>query len=232
MVLGLPIGQHISIGALIVQPSGAAKEIIRSYTPITGDDQPGYFDLLVKSYPQGNMTQHLASLVIGQSIRVRGPKGAFTYEPNMVRRFGMIAGGTGITPMLHIIRAILRGRKSGDVTGVDLVFANVNEEDILLRAELDAISKEDGDIRVHHVLNNPPEGWAGGVGFVSADMFTVSSPPFPFSACLHRVANASAELDAQARQRYKDLALRAPTHGERHEENCRGLGVRKGTPSE
>jgi cytochrome-b5 reductase len=180
MVLGLPIGQHISIGALLEQPGGAAKEVIRSYTPITGDDQPGHFDLLVKTYPQGNITQHLASLAIGQSIRVRGPKGAFTYVPNMVRRFGMIAGGTGITPMLQVIRAILRGRTSGDVTGVDLVFANVNEGDILLRSELEAISKEDGDIRVYHVLNNPPEGWAGGVGFVSADMFAVSKPsPHP-----------------------------------------------------
>ncbi|KAM0210965.1 hypothetical protein ACHAQI_005696 [Fusarium lateritium] len=99
-IFGLPIGQHITIGAFLLQPDGATKEVIRSYTPISGDHQPGYFDLLIKTYPQGNISQHMATLKQGDKIRVRGPKGAFMYTPNMVRRFGLIAGGTGITPML------------------------------------------------------------------------------------------------------------------------------------
>ncbi|KAH7161113.1 hypothetical protein EDB81DRAFT_714248 [Dactylonectria macrodidyma] len=171
-IFGLPIGQHISIGAILPQPDGSTKEIIRSYTPISGDHQPGYFDLLIKSYPQGNISNHMASLVIGQSIQVRGPKGAFMYTPNMVRHFGMIAGGTGITPMLQIIDAIIRGRADGEKTMVDLIFANVNEQDILLKDGLDAMAQHDPGIRIHHVLNNPPEGWTGGVGFVTADMIT------------------------------------------------------------
>lgn len=169
----MPIGQHISIGAILTQPDGSGKNIIRSYTPISGNHQPGYFDLLIKAYPQGSVTQHLARLKIGDNIRVRGPKGAFTYRQNMVRHFGMIAGGTGLTPMLQIIRAIVRGRPDGDNTEVDLIFANVNEEDILLRHDLEQISREDSGIRIHHVLNKPPEGWTGGVGFVTADMISV-----------------------------------------------------------
>ncbi|KAJ4293401.1 NADH-cytochrome b5 reductase [Kalmusia sp. IMI 367209] len=171
-IFGLPIGQHISIGALLPQPDGTHKEIVRSYTPISGDHQPGIFDLLIKTYPQGNITQHLDKLAIGQTIRVRGPKGAFKYTPNMVRHFGMIAGGTGITPMLQIIYAIRRGRKSGDMTQIDLIFANVDVGDILLKEELDALVKEDDGIRVHYVLNSPPAGWTGGIGFVTADMIT------------------------------------------------------------
>ena len=85
----------------------------------------------------------------------------------------MIAGGTGITPMLQIIRAVIRGRKSGDVTQIDLIFANVNEEDILLREDLDTLAKQDEGFRVHYVLNNPPEKWDGGVGFVTPEMITV-----------------------------------------------------------
>ncbi|CAH0049343.1 unnamed protein product [Clonostachys solani] len=178
-ILGLPIGQHISIGAPIEQPDGTTKEIVRSYTPISGDHQPGYFDLLIKSYPQGNISKHMASLIVGQSIRVRGPKGAFVYTPNMVRHFGMIAGGTGITPMLQVIRAIVRGREKGDRTEVDLIFANVTAQDILLQEDLDSLTKEDAGIRVHYVLDKPPEGWTGGVGYVTADMITVSQIPLP-----------------------------------------------------
>lgn len=113
---------------------------------------------------------------VGQMLKVRGPKGAMVYRPNLVRRFGMIAGGTGITPMLQIIRAIVRGRpRNGgvDVTEVDLIFANVAREDILLKEDLDALVAEDSGFRVHYVLNNPPEKWDGGQGFVTADMIKV-----------------------------------------------------------
>jgi cytochrome-b5 reductase len=173
-ILGLPIGQHISIAATLPQPEGPNKEIVRSYTPISGDHQPGYFDLLIKSYPTGNISKYMASLIVGQTIKVRGPKGAMVYTPNMVRAFGMIAGGTGITPMLQIIRAVIRGRPTGDNTEIDLIFANVNNEDILLKEDLDQLAKEDKGFRVHYVLNNPPENWNGGVGFVTPEMITVS----------------------------------------------------------
>lgn len=83
----------------------------------------------------------------------------------------MIAGGTGITPMLQIIKAILRNPE--DKTQIDLLFANVNEEDILLKEDLDELSSTHSNFRVHYVLNNPPEGWTGGVGFVTADMIKV-----------------------------------------------------------
>ncbi|KAL5433175.1 NADH-cytochrome b5 reductase [Paraphaeosphaeria minitans] len=170
-ILGLPIGQHISLAATI-----DGKEVVRSYTPISSDEDHGYIDLLIKSYPTGNISKHVASMAVGQTIKVRGPKGAMVYTPNLVRHFGMIAGGTGITPMLQIIKAILRGRAAGDKTEVDLIFANVNPEDILLKEDIDAIAAKDSKFRVHYVLNNPPEKWNGGVGFVTADMIKAKLP--------------------------------------------------------
>ncbi|MCJ1333537.1 NADH-cytochrome b5 reductase [Thelotrema lepadinum] len=177
-ILGLPIGQHISIAAEL-NVEGKLKEVVRSYTPISSDENKGYFDLLIKSYPTGNISKHMASMKIGQALRVRGPKGAMVYTPNMVRHFGMIAGGTGITPMLQVVRAIIRGRPrngGSDKTEVDLIFANVNPEDILLKEDLDALAKDDDKFRVHYVLNNPPEKWDGGVGFVTADMIKTKLP--------------------------------------------------------
>lgn len=196
--LGLPIGQHISIGANLAQPDGSSKDIMRSYTPISGDHQPGYFDLLIKSYPQGNISKFMAGLVVGQTIRVKGPKGAFVYTPNMVRHFGMIAGGTGITPMLQVVRAIIRGRKEGDKTQVDLIFANVTPADILLKEDLDALAKEDAGFRVHYTLDKPAEGWTGETGFVTADMITVSSPPLP-PLFLFRLSRASCKMECRVR---------------------------------
>lgn len=65
-----------------------------------------------------------------------------------------------------------------DNTRVDLIFANVGVEDILLRDELDDLVEREqengkGRLRVYYVLNNPPETWTGGVGFVTPDMIKV-----------------------------------------------------------
>ncbi|KAI6858429.1 hypothetical protein D0864_07310 [Hortaea werneckii] len=180
-ILGLPIGQHISLGATldVKDPKTEqvkTQEVVRSYTPISSDVTPGHFDLLIKSYPTGNISRHLATLKIGDTMSVKGPKGAMVYTPNMVRRFGMIAGGTGITPMLQIVRAIVRGRNKGDKTEINLIFANVDEKDILLKEDIDQLADEDTKFNVYYVLNNPPEGWKGGVGFVTADMIKEHFP--------------------------------------------------------
>lgn len=153
------------------------KEVVRSYTPITLDDTKGHFDLLVKTYPQGNASQYLASLKIGDKARFRGPKGRFLYRPNMAREVGMIAGGTGITPILQVIKAILRNPE--DETKISLIFANVSKDDVLLYEELKEMALKHSDkLKVHFVLNNPPsdEEWTGSVGYVTAEIIKSNCP--------------------------------------------------------
>jgi NAD(P)H-flavin reductase len=58
----------------------------------------------VQTYPSGNISKLFGELKIGDSMAVRGPKGNFNYSANISRAIGMIAGGTGITPMLQVSR--------------------------------------------------------------------------------------------------------------------------------
>lgn len=169
-VLGLPIGQHIS---LVADMEG--KAVSRSYTPTSHHDTQGYFDLLIKSYPTGAVSSYVATLEVGDAVGIKGPRGAFTYTPGMVRELGMIAGGTGITPMLQIARAILSDPK--DRTKVSLIFANRKEEDILLKDELDHLALKHDNFQVHYVLEYPPDNWNGQAGFVSKDMIERYLPP-------------------------------------------------------
>lgn len=165
-VLGLPIGQHISIKAII-----EGKEIMRSYTPTSLDtDAEGYFELLVKTYEKGNISKVIGNLNIGDMIQVRGPKGFYHYSPNMFNNIGMVAGGTGISPMYQIVKAI--ATNPADKTKISLVYGNVSEEDILLKAELDKIVESNpSQFKVHYLLDNPPdEDWKGGVGYVTGDV--------------------------------------------------------------
>uniref|UniRef100_A0A3N7FJF1 Oxidoreductase FAD/NAD(P)-binding domain-containing protein n=1 Tax=Populus trichocarpa TaxID=3694 RepID=A0A3N7FJF1_POPTR len=102
--------------------------------------------------------------------------GRFKYQPNQVRAFGMIAGGTGITPMFQVTRAILEN--PDDKTKIHLIYANVTYEDILLKEEIDNLAIIfPNQFNVHYVLNQPPEGWEGGIGFISKEMIQSHCPP-------------------------------------------------------
>ncbi|GMN39663.1 hypothetical protein TIFTF001_008890 [Ficus carica] len=170
-ILGLPIGQHISCRG----KDGQGEEVMKPYTPTTLDSDVGYFELVIKMYPQGRMSHHFREMRVGDHLAVKGPKGRFKYTPGQVRAFGMLAGGSGITPMFQVARAILENPK--DKTKVHLIYANVTYEDILLKEELDGLATNYPDqFKVYFVLNQPPEVWDGGVGFVSKEMIQAHCP--------------------------------------------------------
>jgi len=143
--LGLPVGKHISIKA----QDSEGKDFMRNYTPVTGDEVQGHFKLVIKVYPQGKMSRYLADLPLHAKIDCRGPQGGLEYKgrglfeikrktgvvTQKVKRVGMLAGGTGITPMYQLIHAVLRDAK--DTTDLNLIFGNITEDDILLRDELE-----------------------------------------------------------------------------------------------
>ncbi|KAA8544419.1 hypothetical protein F0562_022431 [Nyssa sinensis] len=170
-VLGLPIGQHMSCRG----KDSLGEDVIKPYTPTTLDSDVGYFELVIKMYPQGRMSHHFREMHEGDCLAVKGPKGRFKYQPGQVRAFGMLAGGTGITPMFQVTRAILEN--PNDKTNIHLIYANVTYEDILLKEELDNMASNfPNRFTVYYVLNQPPEGWDGGVGFISKEMIQVHCP--------------------------------------------------------
>ena len=82
------------------------KVVARPYTPTSLNDEKGKFEILIKSYPQGKVSSYLHSLKVGDSIEVKGPFPKIKYTANMKKKIGMVAGGTGITPMLQIIKEV------------------------------------------------------------------------------------------------------------------------------
>ncbi|KAI4308325.1 hypothetical protein L6164_031410 [Bauhinia variegata] len=170
-LLGLPIGQHISCRG----KDGSGEDVIRPYTPTTLDTDVGYFELVIKMYPQGRMSHYFREICEGDYMAVKGPKGRFKYQPNQARAFGMLAGGTGIAPMFQVARAILENAL--DKTSIHLTYANVTYDDILLKEELDDFAIKFRDqFKVYYILNQPPEGWDGGVGFISQEMIQTHCP--------------------------------------------------------
>ncbi|KAJ7956660.1 NADH-cytochrome b5 reductase [Quillaja saponaria] len=175
--LGLDIASCILTRAPLGQDAeGKTKYVIRPYTPISDKDSKGYFDLLIKVYPEGKMSQHFASLKPGDVVEVKGPIEKLRYTPNMKKHIGMIAGGTGITPMLQVIEAILKN--PDDKTQVSLLYANVSPDDILLKQKLDVLASSHPNLKIFYTVDNPSKNWRGGTGYISKDM-TVKGLPGP-----------------------------------------------------
>lgn len=198
-VLGLPIGQHVHLTAKIGE-----EVIIRSYTPVSSDDDQGYVDLVIKVYfknvhpkfPEGGkLSQYLENLKIGDTIDFRGPSGRLVYKGHgkfsikilrkdppteyNVKKVVMLAGGTGITPMLQLIRAIIKD--PSDETQASLLFANQTEKDILLRDELDELAKKYPEkFKLWYTIDTSGDGWAYSTGHINADMISKHMfPPSP-----------------------------------------------------
>ncbi|PWW75065.1 ferredoxin reductase-like protein [Tuber magnatum] len=137
----LPSENHVSglkIASAILTKYKAPtdeKPTIRPYTPVNDEDARGYLDILVKKYDNGPMSTHIHSMSTDQTLSFKGPIPKYEWTPNKHEHVVLIAGGTGITPMYQLMRAILRNPE--DNTKVTLVFGNLTEEDILLKNELE-----------------------------------------------------------------------------------------------
>lgn len=154
---------------LLVDVGGEALR--RAYSICTGiDEDPGCIAITSKRVQGGRVSNHLNEGVrAGDTLRVLGPSGSFTVAPDAARRreLVLIGGGSGITPLLSIARSVL-AREPG--SRVHLVYGNRSWDDVIFREALSALAAaHPGRFTVRHVLEAPPEGWAGRAGLLDGE---------------------------------------------------------------
>jgi len=180
--------------------SNSAPVILdKSYSPVSLPTADGYVEFIVKGYParptnnggvykgsspppgEVGLGAFLCNLSLGETADMavkadRKIHGA-TYYPNRWAELGLIAAGTGIAPMLQIVRTVLADPT--EQTRLSLVVANRHEDDILMRQEMDALAvAHPSQFRVHYVLSSPrsPSAWTGSTGWVSEDDLSLQLP--------------------------------------------------------
>lgn len=197
MEFGLPIGGHVFFYATVEDPeTKEMKEIARKYTPTSPVHQKGYCEFVIKIYranehpnfPHGGlMTQYLEKMKEGDSIKMEGPKGKIKYvgcgnfyiskQYLIKKNIGMIAGGTGITPIFQIIQAVVRNK---DKVKLSLLFGNKSEKDILIREELEQLKDDYPDrFSLNYIIDKPdhPDTWKYETGYVTKEILEKYMPP-------------------------------------------------------
>lgn len=132
--LGFSIGQH-----LIMRASVDGEIITRQYTPISPPSALGFFEVIIKVYPQGRMSKYIKTLKEGCSVDWRGPLGGLDYKPNAYKHMLLLAAGTGIAPMIQVLRHITSSDE--DYTMVRLLFGIAKYREIYLKNELDELKR-------------------------------------------------------------------------------------------
>jgi ferredoxin-NADP reductase/ferredoxin len=167
-------GQYV---ALHVEADG-----IRTNRPLSiasPPSQTAYYDLTVKRVSGGLVSNHLLDNVEeGDRLTASGPDGCFVYNPLIHgRHLVFIAGGSGITPFMSMIREVCDRGLDRRIT---LIYGNRSEDDIIYHEELCALSDRHANLVYIPVIEQPRSDYAGERGFMSG-------------ALIERVAGALSE---------------------------------------
>lgn len=131
----------------------------RAYSICSALDDTATVAVTVKRIAGGRVSTHLHErLAVGDVVPVLGPSGDFTVVPDAAARRSLvlIAGGSGITPIMAITRAVLAREPDSRIT---LLFGNRTAADIIFLPDLDAlVAQHPGRLVVRHVLERVAEG--------------------------------------------------------------------------
>jgi len=141
----------------------------RPYTPISASDLEGEFIFIIKKYETGNVSKHIHSLKTGDTLKIKGPLPKWPWKMNEFDEVALIGGGSGIAPLYQVLQHALVDKTNK--TKFKLMYANVTEQDILLREEFDAMKKKYPDtFDVVYVLDKADANWKGSTGYIGADL--------------------------------------------------------------
>jgi ferredoxin-NADP reductase len=150
-------GQHVDVR--LTAEDGYQAE--RSYSIASAPEEQGRITITVERLDDGEVSPYLVDeLRVGDKLELRGPIGGyFVWEGELGGPLFLVAGGSGIVPLM----AILRHRKAtGSTIPTRLLYSSRTYEEVIYREELDQLSGSDETLEVYHTLTrNQPADWTG-----------------------------------------------------------------------
>jgi len=159
-------GQHVDIR--LTADNGYQAE--RSYSIASPAGGAPQVELTVERVSDGEVSPFLTEeLRTGDTIELRGPIGGyFAWNPGISSPLMLIAGGSGVVPLMSMLRTRHQG---GSKVPAKLLYSSRSAEDIIYRDELDRLAaNRDGFDLVHTLTRGAPAGWQGQTRRVDRDM--------------------------------------------------------------
>lgn len=155
---------------LTLRPTIANKKEPRAYSLSSSPYLDPDLEVTIKRLPNGLVSNYLwENLRPGDELEVFPPLGHFTVQPAPARslQYFFIAAGSGITPIMSMLRSILFAEPKSKIL---LLYGSRDQEHIIFRDRLDELTqKHSGRLEVLHTLSRPLPGWEGRVGRLSGD---------------------------------------------------------------
>jgi ferredoxin-NADP reductase len=150
-------GQHVDIR--LTAEDGYQAE--RSYSIASPPTDEPMIDLTVERVPDGEVSPFLDDeLILGDRFEVRGPIGGyFVWDAAAAEPSLLIAGGSGIVPLMSMIRQRAR---TGSGAPCTLLYSSRSQDDVIYAAELDSLAARNDGLRVIQTLTrSQPPDWTG-----------------------------------------------------------------------
>src|SRR5687767_9429740 len=159
-------GQHVDI-RLTAEDGYQAQRSYSIASAPGGDDR---IELTIERVAGGEVSPFLHDeVVVGDRFEVRGPIGGyFVWDGQSPDPLLLVAGGSGVVPLMAIVRHRAAGASRAPCT---LLFSSRTPADIIYSAELDSLAARGDGLRVVHTLTREqPEGWTGYARRIDAQM--------------------------------------------------------------
>lgn len=144
------------------------ESLRRAYSLCSSPITDAELAVTVKRVEGGRMSNHLPDhLKVGDTVEVMPPMGNFfvDLEPNKSHHYVLLGGGSGITPLMSILKSVLQVESQSKVT---LIYGNRDEASIIFRDQLNDLQTQYGDrLRQVHSLDQAGPAWTGLTGQLS-----------------------------------------------------------------
>ncbi len=168
-------------------------DVWRSFTISSCPNDKQRLDLTIKLNPEGQVSRYLfENIQPGGAIKLKGAQGGFFFDSaKHTEPLVLVSAGSGITPMMSIVRTL---KAAGSTLPVTFVYGARAEADIIFHLECEQLASEQDWFRYFVTLSQPSDHWTGDIGRI--DPKHLASRVENFAACRYFLCGPNEFMDS------------------------------------
>ena len=165
-------GQHVDVR--LTAPDGYSA--VRSYSIASAPNSKGRVDLTVERLPNGEVSPYLSQeLAVGDRLELRGPIGGwFVWRTHQTEPIQLVAGGSGIVPLMSMIRSRASARGAAPFR---LLYSVREPAAVFYSDELRALTENEGVSLTYAYTRVAPQDWPRPPGRIDTTLITNATWP-------------------------------------------------------